>query len=101
MLDLPVNEAKSRNSTKGVDPIIKPMVITCGLCGFLGSEPHKAMEDSFHILKSSSKRAVRHFAQAVVECEALQINLPTPKELPYLAGNWSGMLTCPGKPPHG
>jgi hypothetical protein len=56
LLDLPLNEAKSRNSTRGVDPIIKPMVVGIGL-RFLGGESHKSLEDAFHISKPSSKRA--------------------------------------------
>jgi hypothetical protein len=39
LLDLPVNESKSRNSARGVDPIIKPMVVGIGL-RFLGGESH-------------------------------------------------------------
>jgi hypothetical protein len=31
LLDLPMNETKSQNSTQGVDPIIKPMVAGIGL----------------------------------------------------------------------
>ena len=100
MIDLPVNEVKSMNSTSGVSPIIKPMAVACGL-RFLGGEPHKALEDCFHISKSSSKRAVRRFVQAVLDCEALAINLPEPEELPRLAASWSEMSTCPGKPFHG
>jgi hypothetical protein len=31
VLDLPVNEAKNRNSTQGINPICKPMVVACTL----------------------------------------------------------------------
>jgi hypothetical protein len=98
MLDLPVNDAKSRNTTPGIDPIIKHMVVGIGL-RFLGGESHKSLEDTFHISKSSSKRAVRRFATALVQCEALRIRLPTPQELEELMTKWSGMSTAPGKLP--
>jgi hypothetical protein len=37
LLDLQEHETKSRNSTWGIDPICKPMVVLCGL-RFLGGE---------------------------------------------------------------
>jgi hypothetical protein len=93
-----VNEAKSRNSTRGIDPIIMPMVVGTGL-RFLGRESHTSLEDAFHISKSSSKRAVRRFVTSVVQCEALQIKLPKAEELEEK--KWSEMSTAPGKPLHG
>ena len=98
-LHLPVNEIKSRNSTKGVDPIVKPMVVAIGL-RFLGGEPHKAMEDIFHISKSSSKRCVKRFIQAVID-DIDNIHLPRAEELPELAVSWSEMSTCPDNHLHG
>jgi hypothetical protein len=76
------------------------MVVGIGL-RFLGGESHKSLEDAFHISKSSSKRAVRRFATAVVQCEALRIRLPTLEELEELKTKWSEMSTAPGKPLHG
>jgi hypothetical protein len=93
LLDLPVNESKSRNSTRGVNPIIKPMVVGIGR-QFLDGESHKSLEDTFHISKSSSKRSV-------VQCEALQIKLPKVEELEELKTKWSKMWTAPSKPLHG
>jgi transposase-like protein len=55
-------------------PILKPMVVACGLRFLGGAESHKSLEDAFHISKSSSKREVRRFATAVVQCEALKTN---------------------------
>jgi hypothetical protein len=100
LLDIPVNEAKSQNRTRAIDPIIKPMVVGIGL-HFLGGESHKSLEDAFHISKSSSKRAVRRFATAVVQCEALRIKLPKEEELEELMTKWSKMSTASGKPLHG
>jgi hypothetical protein len=100
LLDLPLNEAKSHNSTQGVDPIIKPMVVGIRL-RFLGGESHKSLEDAFHISKSPSERAVRRFATAVVQCEALRIKLPKEEELEELKTKWSEMSTAPSKLLHG
>jgi hypothetical protein len=76
------------------------MVVGIGL-RFLGGESHKSLEDAFHISKSSSKRAVRRFATALVQCEALRIRLLTPDELEELKTKWSEMSTAPGKLLHG
>ena len=91
MLDLPVNHTKSRNSTGGIDPITKDIIVACGL-RFLGGETHKSLEDTFHISKSSSKRVVECFVSAVIECDALAIHLPEEEDLDRLARTLSSLF---------
>jgi hypothetical protein len=77
LINLLENKTKISNSTKGIDPFWKPMIVACGLW-FPGGEPHKTLEDTFHILKSSSKRAVSSNSSVIVWSTRYQLTNTAP-----------------------
>lgn len=92
--DLQVNEAKSRNSTAGVQPIDARLIVAAGL-RFLGGESYRALRDIFHFSIPSSKRIVRKFLDAVIA--NLDIYLPTSdEELEALAAGWTQKSSADG-----
>jgi hypothetical protein len=95
VLHLQVDQKQSRCSSSGIEPIDANIIVACGL-RFLGGETHKTNADAFHISIPSSKRVVRRFIDAVNECEALDIDLPTHDELEELASDTTKKSTCNG-----
>jgi hypothetical protein len=97
ILDLPVNEVKSRNSTRGVEPIHKEIIVASGL-RYLGGESYKSIADIFHMSDDSARRVVNRFINAVIESEHEQLALALPKEdeLEDLAVQWSRKSTADG-----
>ena len=95
MLDIQVDETKSRNSTGGVDPIDKTLIVACGL-RFLGGEQHKSLTDIYHTSESSVRRSVNRFLDAVLQCKDLAIELPKEEELESLANGWAAKSTADG-----
>ena len=97
ILDLPVNEIKSKNSTVGIDMISTNIIVASGL-RWLGGEDFKSIEDTFHISMSSVQRVVNRFLDAVIECDHkdLAIELPKDDELEQIAEGWNSLLTAGG-----
>ena len=97
ILDLPVDEIKSKNSTSGVD-MICPQIITASGLRWLGGEEIKSIEDTFHISNSSAHRIVKRFLDAVIDCnhKDLEIKLPTANELHEIAEGWKKLSTAGG-----
>lgn len=95
LLSLAVDERKSRNSTGGVHPIDKYLIVASGL-RWVGGESYKSIADIFHIDISSARRVVKRFFEAVIDCDALSINLPKEEELQKLADGWTEKSTGDG-----
>jgi hypothetical protein len=67
ILNLPVNEIKSKNSTRGIDMISPDIIVAAGL-RWLGGDDIKAIEDTFHISLPSAQRIVNQFLDAMFDC---------------------------------
>jgi hypothetical protein len=91
---LQVDEAKSRNCTAGIQPIDKRIIVAAGL-RWLGGEPYKSLANIFHFSRSSARRVVARFMDAVIE--TLQICLPTTDiELEAVATGWTQKSSAQG-----
>ena len=95
LLDIQVDHKQSRCSTGGIEPIDVNIIVACGL-RWLGGESHKTNADAFHISIPSSKRVVRQFIEAVIQCPALAITKPTHDELEDLAAQTTKKSSCDG-----
>ena len=73
--DITVDEAKSRASSSGNDPIYPELVAGAGL-RFLGGEFPKGLRDLYGISTSSVKRIIELFLTAVVNCDELALRVP-------------------------
>ncbi len=51
----------------------------------MGGEAYKSIADIFHISEASARRVTRKFVEAVLDCDALKIDLPKEEELPAMA----------------
>jgi hypothetical protein len=69
-----VDEVKSRNSTPGTHSIDQTIIVAAGL-RWLGGEHYKSVADIFHFSRTSARRVVARFIDAVIE--SLPIRLPT------------------------
>jgi hypothetical protein len=84
---LQVDAVKSRNCTAGIQPIDKRKIVAAGL-RWLGGESHKSLAEIFHLSRSSAKRVVGRFIDAVIV--NLQIGLPTTDiKLEAIATGWT------------
>jgi hypothetical protein len=83
-----VNFIKSRNSTKGNDPIFPELILATGL-RFLGGSSHKDLEDIFGMSINSVKRVIKMLFEAILGCDALALKLPeTAEEYKTLADDF-------------
>ena len=64
ILDIQVNEQKSKKSTRGEDPISTAMIVAMGL-RFMGGEKIKSIADIFHTSIRSAERVLDIFLDAV------------------------------------
>jgi hypothetical protein len=79
--DITVDYIKSKNSTNGNDPIYPELVLAAGL-EFMGGCAYKHIALIYGMSKSSAKRVVRKFWDAMLCNPAFSIVLPhTPEEL--------------------
>ena len=79
LLDITVNEDRSRASTQGNDPICSRMIVAMGL-RFMGGEKKKSLADIFGCSISSVDRIVDIFLNAVDLCSHVDLSvdlLPT------------------------
>ena len=74
-----VDFTKSRNSTKGNDPIFPELILATGL-RFLGGSTHKDLEDIFCMSIESVKRVIKMLFEAILGCDALALKLPKTAE---------------------
>jgi hypothetical protein len=97
ILNLQVDEIKSKNSTGSIEMISPDIIVAAGL-RWLGGDDMKAIKDTFHISLSSAKRIVKPFLQAVKECDHkdCEIELPADDELEALAEEWNTLSTAGG-----
>ena len=97
ILDLRVDETKSKNSTGGIEMICPQIIVAAGL-RWLGGDDMKSIEDTFHISLSSAQRIVNRFLQAVVDCDHQDcvIELPPDDQLEAIAQEWSKLSTAGG-----
>jgi hypothetical protein len=70
-----VNKAKSRASTNDSDPMAVDLIVGAGL-RYLGGEYLKSIRDIFGIFPSLTRTIIRSFIASVMECKALDIELP-------------------------
>jgi hypothetical protein len=90
-----VDHVKSKNSSAGVSPINKSVIVAAGL-RWLGGELYKSIADIFHISRASARRSVRRFINAVI-ANLNNISLPTSdEELELLATGWRSKSTADG-----
>jgi hypothetical protein len=68
---LQVDEAKSRNCTAGIQPIDKQTIVAAGL-RWLADEPYKSLAIIFHFSRSSARRVVARFMDAVIATNSRQ-----------------------------
>jgi hypothetical protein len=97
ILNLPVNEIKSKNSTGGIEMISPDIIVAAGLL-WLGEDDMKAIEDTFHISLPSAQRIVNRVLDAMIDCghEDCEIELPSDDELEALAEEGSKLSTAGG-----
>ena len=67
ILDIHVNEARSRASTGGNAPITSTMIVAIGV-RYLGGEKRKSLADIFGTSDSSIDRVIDKFLNAVNDC---------------------------------
>jgi hypothetical protein len=70
---LQVDEAKSRNCTCGIQPIDKRIIVAAGL-GWLGGEPYKRLANIFYFSRSSARRVVARFMDAVIATNSTAVS---------------------------
>jgi hypothetical protein len=68
ILNLPVDETKSKNSTGGIKMICLHVIVASGL-RWLGGDNMKAIKDTFHVSLPSAQRIVNRFLDAVIDCD--------------------------------
>jgi hypothetical protein len=91
---LQVDGAKSRNCTAGIQPIDVRIIVAASL-RWLGGEPYKSLADIFHFSRSSARRVVARFFDAVID--TLQICLPTTDmKLEAVATRWTQKSSAQG-----
>jgi hypothetical protein len=97
ILNLPVNETKSSNSTGGID-MISPDIIVASRLRWLGGDDMKAIEDTFHISLPSAQRIVNWFLDDVIDCDHKDcaVELPKDDELEVIAQEWDKLSSAGG-----
>jgi len=97
-----VDYLRSLNSTSGNEPISPESVLAMGLEFCSLPIPIPALGDMFGVSKSSARRCVNMFLDAIdynTSCPELQIELPDPTStaaLLEMAGRWSNVSTAYG-----
>jgi hypothetical protein len=97
ILNLPVNETKSKNSAGGIDRICRRVIVASRL-RWLGGDDMKAIKDTFHIPLPSAQRIANRFLDAVIDCDLKDcaIELPKGGELEEIAQGWDKLLSAGG-----
>ena len=89
---LAVDEAQSRRSTKGNEPITTTMVVAIGL-RFMGGESAKSLADIFGMHIKSAERAIDRFLMAVDGCDHIDLSIgllpKTDMDMKRMAHEWN------------
>jgi hypothetical protein len=71
--NLQVDEEKSRNCRAGIQPIDKRIIVAAGL-RWLGGEPYKSLANIFYFSRSSARRVVARFMDAVIATNSTAVS---------------------------